>query len=240
VTSGKDVPEMPPPPRDQQLPWVPDAQTWEAAARVVRRHWDRRQNFRAAQIDSARPLPIIAADQRSLPPSVGLVLKAIIIPGEKTDEGTLVEAVALPWFEIIKYLSEDWNRAYEIPPRQWEEIIAGAYAQAGYEHVTLTPRSGDYGRDVIAVKKGLGEVRVIDQVKAHKPSLLVGAEAVRALVGILDADGAAKGFITTTSDFAPGIKSDPLIKPWFPRLGLINGQTLLQQLQELASKPAHP
>jgi len=47
----------------------------------------------------------------------------------------------------------------------WEEIIAGAYKKAGFDEVTLTPRSGDLGRDVIAIKKGLGSVRVIDQVK---------------------------------------------------------------------------
>jgi hypothetical protein len=35
--------------------------------------------------------------------------------------------------------------------------------------VTLTPRSGDHGRDVIAIKKALGFVRIIDQVKAYKP-----------------------------------------------------------------------
>jgi restriction system protein len=237
VSSEKNEPDMPPPPRDQQPPWISGAQTWEAAARVVRLHWEHRQNFRAAHIDSFRPLPIIAADQPSPPPSVGLVLKYIIIPGGKTDEGTLVKAVAPPWFEIIKYLSEDWNRAYEMPPRQWEEIIAGAYAQAGFDNVTLTPRSGDHGRDVIAVKKGIGEVRVIDQVKAYKPSLLVDADAVRAVMGVLQTDGAAKGFVTTTSDFAPGIRTDPLISPLIPsRLGLINGQELLQRLQELASK----
>jgi len=57
--------------------------------------------------------------------------------------------------------------------------------QSGFDEVTLTPRSGDYGRDVIAIKKGIGTIRVIDQVKAYKPGHLVGANDVRALLGAL-------------------------------------------------------
>jgi restriction system protein len=63
--------------------------------------------------------------------------------------------------------------------------------------------TSDHGRDVIAVKRGLGFVRVIDQVKAYKPTHLVTADDVRALIGVLHGDGASKGFLTTTSDFAP-------------------------------------
>jgi hypothetical protein len=43
---------------------------------------------------------------------------------------------------------------------------------------------GDFGRDVLAVKRGLGIVRVIDQVKAYGPSHLVTADDVRALLGV--------------------------------------------------------
>lgn len=93
------------------------------------------------------------------------------------------------------------------------------------------------GRDVIAVKYGIGSVRVIDQVKAYKPGHLVTANDVRALMGVLQNDGAAKGFLTTTSDFAPKLKEDPLIVPFMPsRLELINGSMLLKRLEELAKK----
>ena len=88
---------------------------------------------------------------------------------------------------------------------------------------------------MIAIKKGLGEVRIIDQVKAYKPGHLVTANDVRALMGVLQNDGASKGFLTTTSDFAPKIVKDPLITPFIPqRLDLINGQKLILRLQELA------
>jgi hypothetical protein len=58
-------------------------------------------------------------------------------------------------------------------------------------------------------------------------------------MGVLQTDGAAKGFLTTTSDFAPGIAKDPLIKPFVPsRLELVNGGALLARLQELAATGA--
>ena len=81
----------------------------------------------------------------------------------------------------------------------------------------------------------IGSVRVIDQVKAYKPGHLVTADDARALYGVLMLDGAAKGFLTTTSDFAPLLRSDLLLGPVIPsRLELINGKTLLMRLEELA------
>jgi restriction system protein len=171
----------------------------------------------------------------STPDIPDILVQAIVSLGEETSEGKIIEAVTLPWFEIIKCLEEDPDAMYKIPPRKWEEIIAGAYERAGFDEVILTPHSGDLGRDVIAVKKGLGTVRIIDQVKAYKPTHLVDANDVRALMGILHADGASKGFVTTTSDFAPGIQTDPLITPLMPsRLELVNGSALLQRLSELS------
>ncbi len=103
--------------------------------------------------------------------------------------------------------------------------------------MTLTPRSGDFGRDIIAVKHGVGTVRVIDQMKAYGPNHLVTANDVRALLGVLQGDKASKGFLTTTSDFAPKLRDDILIKPFMPaRVELINGKMLLARLEELAKK----
>ena len=167
-----------------------------------------------------------------------LVLQMVVVPGERVEEGRLIEAVTLPWFEIIERLEKDPDLVHKMPARLWEEIVAGAYKKAGFDEVILTPRSGDYGRDVIAIKKGLGSIRVIDQVKAYKPGHLVTANDVRALFGVLQGDGASKGFVTTTSDFAPRIKKDPFLVSFMPsRLELINGKMLLKRLQELARNP---
>jgi restriction system protein len=166
---------------------------------------------------------------------VNLLLQTIVIHGEKTSEGRIIEAVSIPWFEIINILKEDPTIAFQISPDKWEEIVAGAYKKSGFDEVILTPRSGDFGRDVIAIKKGIGQIRVIDQVKAYKQDHLVKANDVRALMGVLQTDGASKGFLSTTSNFAPKIKEDPLIVPFIPaRLELINGPKLFKRLEELA------
>ncbi len=199
----------------------------------------------AAQHQAAHMIAVQAANivwaTASIAPlltsSPAVLLQAVVVPGDKTTEGQLIEAVAWPWFDIIELMQTNPAIIYQLDGRQWEEIIAGAYKKAGFDEVTLTPRSGDYGRDVIAVKRGLGSVRVIDQVKAYKPGHLVTADDVRALMGVLQGDGASKGFLTTTSEFAPKIHMDPLIVPFIPsRLDLINGKLLLQRLIELAKQ----
>jgi restriction system protein len=166
-----------------------------------------------------------------------LLLQTIIIPESKITEGTLIKCVDIPWFRIIKEIQGNPELVFQLSSEKWEEMVAGAYKIAGFDEVILTPRSGDFGRDVIAIKKGLGQVRVIDQVKAYGPKHLVTANDVRALMGCLHEDGAAKGFLSTTSDFAPKITSDPLITPLIPqRLELINGKKLIERLIELSKK----
>lgn len=56
-----------------------------------------------------------------------ITLAALLDFGEATDDGRLVEAVALPWFEIMVMIQRDPTAIYQIDSRRWEEIIAGAY-----------------------------------------------------------------------------------------------------------------
>jgi len=211
------------------LPW--DNNSWEIAAQIA---------VRARQMSPALIASAGINATASVTPPAGLpqlLMQTVVVRGERTEEGRLIEAVAIPWFDIIQVLKNDPNAAFQIPPERWEEIIAGAYKQAGFDEVTLTPRSGDHGRDVIAIKKGIGSIRVIDQVKAYKPPHLVTADDVRALMGVLPTDGASKGFLTTTSDFAPKLREDPLIIPYMPsKLELVDGAALLQRLEQLARR----
>jgi hypothetical protein len=78
-----------------------------------------------------------------------LSLSAVIIPERQVAEGTLIKATSIAWAVVVERLSKDWSLAYPIPPYKWEEIVAGAYVNAGFD-VVLTPRSGDHGRDIIA------------------------------------------------------------------------------------------
>ena len=75
-----------------------------------------------------------------------LLLQTVIVPGVAVFEGRLIEAVAIPWFDIISLIENDPSVAYQISPDKWEEIVAGAYKRSGFDEVILTPRSGDFGR----------------------------------------------------------------------------------------------
>jgi restriction system protein len=181
---------------------------------------------------------VMTSAEPELRPSVLLHVKMIICPCGTSPEGTLIKAVAAPWRKFARLLDIYPHLAYQISPQKWEEMVAAAFDQDGYEEVTLTPRSGDYGRDIIAVKRGVGSVRIIVSVKAYKPGHLVKHDDVRALLGVLHGDRlASKAILSTTSDFAPRIASDPYIAPYTPyRLELMNGTSLVRWLNEIARR----
>jgi restriction system protein len=184
---------------------------------------------------------IVMPPPAALEQAPGVLLSAIITPGENTPEGLIVEAVAAPWFSIVNLLERDPNAVYQFDWRQWEQIIAGAYTEAypGAE-VILTPRSGDKGRAVIATVTlpGIGRVRYFDQVKRYSADHRVSADEVRALVGVLYVESnVSKAIITTTSTFAPGVETDENLKRLMPtRLELKPREVLLPWLAEIAAK----
>ncbi|HUT30364.1 MAG TPA: restriction endonuclease [Sedimentisphaerales bacterium] len=183
-------------------------------------------------------LPFIEVLQK-LP---GMLLQTAVVElGQKTEEGRILRAVALPWFEIIAQVSKNPDFLFQVPWRKLEELIAGAYEKAGWDEVILTPPSGDGGRDVIAVKKGICRIRVIDQVKAYAPERCVSASDVRALLGVLASDpNVSKGFVTTTAEFAPKIYADSSINQFIPyRLELRDGKELRNWLLRVAENRSH-
>jgi restriction system protein len=168
-----------------------------------------------------------------------LLLQAqIVLHGSATHEGVLIKAVAQPWREIVDHLSKDASllARFAQNPRFFEEFIAASYERAGFDEVTLTPQRGDGGRDVIAVKRGFGSIRFLEQTKAYSPGHLVTHDDIRAMLGVLYRDGnSSKGLVTTTSDFQPGIlKKDSEFSPFLPhRLELKNGHDLVDWLKEI-------
>lgn len=167
---------------------------------------------------------------------LALTVSSLIIPERAVDEGVLVRSTAAVWIEVVKHLSKDWTLAFQLTPRQWEELVAGAFTREKYE-VTLTPRSGDGGRDIIAVRHGIGCVRILGSVKANAPHVEVAYDDVRAIAGVVLGDSkASKGIITTTSGFPPKIFDDPTVKSLSPtRLELVDGPKLQEWLASLLS-----
>lgn len=170
------------------------------------------------------------------PPLPSIVLSTLIIPGDKTKEGLLVKGVSRAWFEILRHIQAAPEDIYRIDCWKWEEIIAGAYRQAGWQIVTLTPKRGDKGVDVIAEGE-FGQLRFLclDQVKAYRPDHLVGPDEIREMKGVLlERPEASKAIVTTTSTFSPGASEEA--KKLYPRLELKPHDELLRWLESLAEE----
>jgi restriction system protein len=169
-----------------------------------------------------------------------LLQTEILFLGDKTSEGHLIRASALPWFEIVDYIDRNPEFLFQFAqnPRKFEEFIAASYERAGFDEVILTPQRGDGGRDVIATKKGWGSVRFLEQTKAYSPGHLVTHDDVRAMLGTLATDQrASKALITTTSAFQPGIlKGGSEFERFIPhRLELKDGAQTREWVRQIAA-----
>jgi restriction system protein len=215
---------------DDDLSWLRKSR--DSDANLIE-HWRSRMSAHVATF------ALSGGHVESIFPNVDVLLQATMVRfGEATSEGQLVIGVAIPWFEIIKQLERDPDFLFKVPWRKLEELIAGAYDRAGWKEVILTPRSGDGGIDVMASHPGgFGSIRIIDQVKKFKPGHVVTANDVRAMIGVLDGNrNVSKGFLTTTSRFAPGIYEDENLQRFMPnRLELREGPALRAWLLSLAS-----
>jgi restriction system protein len=167
-----------------------------------------------------------------------LLMQTLLTPQGQTADGMMIQAVTIPWKEILKLIKNDPDVIYQIDPRKWEEIIAGSYQASGlFDEVILTPASGDHGRDVIATKYGFCSIRCIESVKRYTPGRVVEANDVRALGFAMMADPKVnKGVVSTTWEFAPKIEDDPNIKAFLPhRIELINKAKLIERFEQWES-----
>ena len=144
----------------------------------------------------------------------------------------------MAWLRLVAAIKADPAIMFQMDPWRFEELVAGWYREMGFDEVTLNPRSADHGRDVIAVKHGVGCVRFIDSVKRYGPHHPVPANDVRALAGVMAHDPkATKGIVTTSSVFAPRLMDDPIIAALVPfRLELVDGAELVKRLSAIAPR----
>jgi len=215
------------------LPW--DNNSWEVAAEIAARQ----HRYPAAAV-MAGSGAMTANTPLVLRASAALSISSLIIPDRKVPEGLLIRSVSALWNEIVQRIGSDSSVAYQLTPRQFEELIAGALQKdiIGFDEVILTPISGDHGRDVIAIKNGRMALKIFGSVKRYKPGHLVGYDEILALIAVVDGENASKGIITTTSDFPPRVNEHPSIKPKFPhKLQLMNGENLQKWLAEFNAPP---
>lgn len=166
----------------------------------------------------------------------------IVLSGNKCADGDLVKVIAPAFKKITELLQFDYTILYSMNPRTFEELIAAAYSRIGFANVTLTPRSGDQGRDVIIESEGTGPIRLFVEAKRYSDGNLVPAKEVRSLLGtLLGESETTKGILVTTSDFAPEVRTAPNIARHLgTRLHLLNGTQLVErliQIEHSAEKP---
>jgi hypothetical protein len=89
------------------------------------------------------------------------------------------------------------NDFADINPIDFERFIADLFRKMGYR-VDLTPATGDYGADLIAVKD---MNRIVVQVKRYSPNNPVGAPTVQQTLGSMWKYNANKSILVTTSYF---------------------------------------
>ena len=85
-----------------------------------------------------------------------------------------------------------------LSPYEYEEYVAEELRQEGYTEVDTTPKSGDFGADVLARD---GDRRVCVQCKRYDPAHPVGVKAVQEIYSAKDYYGCDDAYLYTTSDF---------------------------------------
>jgi|SRR3982751_2605742 len=99
---------------------------------------------------------------------------------------------------------------------EFEQFVATLIDKLGFENVVITPRSGDQGRDIIAVKRVSGiPVLFAFECKRYGPDKPIGVELLRALLGTIShgPTKANKGILVTTSRFTSGARKFMLTEP---------------------------
>ncbi len=90
------------------------------------------------------------------------------------------------------------NYVLNLSPYEYEEYVAEELRQEGFTEVDTTPKSGDFGADVLAMD---GERRVCVQCKRYAPGHPVGVKAVQEIYSAKDYYGCDDAYIYTTSDY---------------------------------------
>ena len=85
-----------------------------------------------------------------------------------------------------------------LSPYEYEEYVAEELRQEGFTEVDTTPKSGDFGADVLAKD---GERRVCVQCKRYAPGHPVGVKAVQEIYSAKAYYGCDDAYLYTPSDY---------------------------------------
>lgn len=123
------------------------------------------------------------------------------------------------------------SRVMELDATEFELLITHLLAALGFEGAEHTGRPGDGGVDATGELNiaGMAKIKVFVQAKRYKPEKLIRSSDVKALRQSIPRDG--QGTFITTARYDKHCKEIAL-DPDFPRIGLINGNQLVDLLTE--------
>jgi hypothetical protein len=136
--------------------------------------------------------------------------------------------------ELIAYLAKHPEYLRQLHHRKFEELIAEIIRSKGFE-VTLTPKTRDGGKDIIALYKSpFGHQMFIVECKRYKEDNKVGVELVRGLYGVKAAERYNQAILITTSTFTPDAKE--FVKPLRFELQLKDYNDVTQWCKDYGAK----
>lgn len=123
------------------------------------------------------------------------------------------------------------GQVLQLDPKEFEILIMHLLTALGFEGSEVTGKTGDGGVDVKGELdvSGLAKIRLFVQAKRYKPGSKISASVVKQLRAAIPSGG--QGAFITTSDYQAAAAAIA-IEPGFPRIGLINGNQLVDLLVE--------
>lgn len=108
---------------------------------------------------------------------------------------------------LMELLAERPEMMHELAPREFEEVVAELLSRMGCD-VQLTPRTGDEGRDILAVMPTpLGRILLVVECKRYAPHRPIGPGIIRQLLYVADRkDQASLAMLATSSLFTRGAR----------------------------------
>ncbi len=129
------------------------------------------------------------------------------------------------------YYKSILNRILELDDQEFEILITYVLTALGFEGSEHTGKVGDGGVDATGELnvENLAKIKLFVQAKRYKIGAKINANTVKALRANIPAGG--QGAFITTADYQKKAK-DIALETGFPRIGLINGEQLVDILTE--------
>lgn len=129
------------------------------------------------------------------------------------------------------YYTTVLNRILELDATEFEVLITHILSALGFEGSEHKGKVGDGGVDATGELNisGIAKMKIFVQAKRYKLGARINANTVKALRQNIPSNG--QGAFITTADYQDGAKKIAN-EPGFPRIGLINGNQLVDILVE--------